>query len=108
VTLVRDQAATVRVAVLPVQGQQVRDVQLNVLNVPEGMVATVTPATVSVSISGPVPLLLRLGIQEIVASVDAAGLPAGPRLVPVQIQLPDGVRVDRLLTDQATVTLTPQ
>jgi YbbR domain-containing protein len=108
VTLVRDQAATVRVAVLPVQGQQVRDVQINVINVPEGMNAVATPGTVSVSISGPVPLLLRLGIQEVVATADAEGLPPGSRLVPVQVQVPDGIRVDRLLTDQAAVTLTPR
>ena len=105
VTVVRDLAATVRVAILPLQGQQVRDVAVSVANVPEGLVATVSPSVVSVTVSGPQPSLARLTPQDLTANVDAAGLAAGQSLRPVTLQPPEGLRSDRVLPDQVTLTL---
>lgn len=105
VTLVRDTTATVRVSILPLQAQQVRDVPVTVANVPEGLVATVSPATVSLSISGGQPTLARLGPQDVSLTADVRDLPAGVHARPLTAQAPDGVRVDRVLPDQVTVTL---
>ena len=105
VTLVRDTTATVRVAILPLQAQQVRDVPVTVANVPEGLTATVTPAVVGLSITGSQPTLARLTPQDVSVTVDVRDLPAGAHARPVTAQVPDGVRADRLLPDQVTVTL---
>ncbi|HEU5315433.1 MAG TPA: CdaR family protein [Chloroflexota bacterium] len=105
VTVVRDLAATVRVGILPLPGQQVRDVAVNVANLSEGLAATVSPGTVSVSLSGPQPALARTGLGDVTVTIDAAGLTAGAHTRPVQVQAPDGVRVDRALPDQVTLTL---
>ena len=105
VTLVRDTTATVRVAILPLQAQQVRDVSVTLANVPEELAATVTPATIGVSISGGQPTLARLTPSDVSLTVDVRDLPAGTHVLPVTAQVPDGVRVDRMLPDQVTVTL---
>jgi YbbR domain-containing protein len=106
VSLVRDQNATVRIAILPIQGQQVRDLPVAVSNIDEGLAATISPATVNVSIVGPQPALLRAAPGDFVATVDAGGRPAGVYTLPVQIQAPEGLRGDRVVPDQVTLTLT--
>ncbi len=112
ISLVREQNTTVRVAVLPLQGQQVRDLQVTAQNVPEGFTATIAPVSVSVSLSGPQPALLRFGPQDFAVTVDLTaqqpGNPTLPVQVPVQIQVPEGVRVDRILPEQVAVTFTPR
>ncbi|MGI8423896.1 MAG: CdaR family protein [Chloroflexota bacterium] len=106
VTLVRDTTATVRVSVLPLQGQQIRDVAVTVANVPEGLAAAVSPAVVSVALSGGQPVLSRVGAQDVIVTVDARELNAGTHSRPVSVQTPDGARADRVLPDAVTLTLT--
>jgi YbbR domain-containing protein len=106
VTVVRDLAATVRVTILPLQGQQVRDVAVSTANVPEALGATIFPPVVSVSISGPQPTLARLTAQDVTVSVDASGLAAGQYARAVTVRAPEGIRIDRTLPDQVTLTLT--
>jgi YbbR domain-containing protein len=110
--MVREQNATVRVAILPLQGQQVRDVQVTLQNVPEGFTATVAPVSVSVALSGPQPTLLRIGPQDVAATVNLAnqqpGNPELPVQLPLQVQVPEGLRVDRVLPEQVAVTFTPR
>jgi YbbR domain-containing protein len=106
ISLVRDQAATVRVSVLPLQGQQVRDLPIVAENLGEGLSIAVTPRSVSGSISGAQPVLLRMGPEGVIAVVNLAGREPGEHTVPVQLRIPDGVRVDRILPEQVTVTIT--
>lgn len=106
VTLVRDAPATVRVSILPLPGQQLREVPVTVSNVSEGLAAAVTPGVATVSLTGPQPSLLRLGTADVQLLVDATGLSAGTHNLPVQAVIPDGIRADRVLPDQVTVTLT--
>ncbi|MGH2355927.1 MAG: CdaR family protein, partial [Chloroflexota bacterium] len=106
VTVVPDQPATVRVAIQPLQGQQVRDIAVAVQNVGQGLTATGTPSVVSVTLSGPTPTLLGLTIQDIAATVDAAGRPAGTHILPVTVRVPAGLRLDRVSPERVTVVLT--
>lgn len=106
ITVVRDQNATVRVAVLPLPGQQARDVTVTVANVASGLSATINPATINVSISGTQPALARIGAADVAASVDLRGIGEGTQSVLVNVAAPDGVRVDRVTPDRVTVTLT--
>jgi YbbR domain-containing protein len=107
VTLVGgDQSATVRVAIQPLDGQQVRDAAVTVQNIRADLTATLTPATVSVTISGPQPALQRLTVQDLVAVADLQGLGAGAHSVPVTVRLPEGLRYDRVTPERVSVTLT--
>lgn len=105
VSLVRDQPATVRVSILPLQGQQVRDVPVTFENVGEGLTVASSTRSVSASLSGPQPALLRLAPEAVAANVNVAGLGPGVHTVPVQVRVPEGVRVDRVLPDQVSVTI---
>jgi YbbR domain-containing protein len=107
ITIVRDQAATVRVAIQPLQGQQVRDVALALQNAPDGLSASLAPSTVSVTLSGPQPALQRLTPQDVAATVDLSGVGAGSQQVAVNVTAPDSIHVDRIAPDKVTVTLAP-
>ncbi|MBI3971189.1 MAG: hypothetical protein HY332_07845 [Chloroflexi bacterium] len=105
IAMVRDQAATVRVSIVPLRGQQVRDTLVVVENATNDTQATVAPASASVTLSGPQPTLLRLAGEEIVATVDAANLEPGTHSLPVTVRVPGGTQVDRVVPDRVTVTI---
>lgn len=105
VSIVRDQTATVRVSILPLPGQQVRDVPVTITNLGEGLVATSSSTIVSVNIAGPQPLLLRGFSQDVTASVNAAGLSPGAHVLPVTVQTFEGLRVERVNPTNVTVTI---
>lgn len=105
ITLVRDATATVRIAIQPVQGQQVRDVAVAVQDIGDGLTATVAPPSVLVTVSGPQPQLVRTAPADVSAAVSVAGLAAGSYQLAVATRAPDGLRVDRLQPDRVTVTL---
>ncbi len=107
VTVVGEQAATVRVAIQPLQGQQIRDVAIAVQNVPPGVTASTSPGVVTVTLSGPQPVLARLTVQDLVATVDVQGLTEGTQSVPVSLRVPDGIRVDRVTPERVGVVLAP-
>lgn len=106
VSLVRDQNATVRVSVLPLQGQQVRDVAVTPINGDPTLAATITPRTISVTLSGPQPTLLALGPTDVTATVDLSGVAAGTQSLPIQVVAPSTLHVDHVTPDHVTVTLT--
>jgi YbbR domain-containing protein len=105
ITIMGEQTATVRVGVQAIPGQQVRDVAVAVQNVPEGRTAVAVPGVVQVTVSGPQPVLSRLQATDVVASANADGLGEGTQSVPVEVRVPDGVRVDRVSPDRVNVTL---
>jgi YbbR domain-containing protein len=104
-TIAGDQSATVRVAIQAIPGQQVRDVAVAVQNVAEGRTASVVPGVVQVTVSGPQPALGRLQVTDVVATANADGLGEGTQSVPVELRVPDGIRVDRVFPERVNVTL---
>ena len=105
ISLVRDQAATVRVGIQPLQGQQVRDVAVSVANVGSDLVAEMSPPVVTITLAGPQPALIALVGQDLGATADAKGLDAGSHQLPLALSLPANVRILRTAPDQVTVTL---
>ena len=106
VTVVGVESATVRVAVQPLQGQQVRDVAVTVQNVPEGRTASVVPGVVQVTLSGPQPALARLQVSDVVATANMEGLGEGTQSVPVTARVGvEGIQVDRVSPERVNVTL---
>jgi YbbR domain-containing protein len=60
--------------------------------VPEG-VTHIAPTTVDVTIRGPQRLLHNLALAPDAVSVDVSGLPPGTHRVPVQVTLPEGLKI---------------
>jgi YbbR domain-containing protein len=59
--------------------------------VPDG--AAATPSTVDLTIRGPQRLLHNLTLPPETARVDVASLPPGSHVLPVQVTLPEGLKL---------------
>jgi YbbR domain-containing protein len=82
----------------------VRDFPKVVIAVPDG-VAQVTPASVDLTIRGPQRLLHNLTLPPDTARVDVTNLPAGAHVVPVQVTLPDGLKLVSQSPDRVRVRI---
>jgi YbbR domain-containing protein len=82
--------------------------KVEMLGLPAGMTAQISPATVDVILSGPLPLLDTLTRQDVHVTVDLSGLEAGThQLVPKVEVLISNVTVESLLPGTVEVILSP-
>ena len=109
ITIVGPQTVEVQVGVSPIQTSvRLSDQLINVTGLPDGLVAQVSPQTVDVIISGPLPVLEALTTQDIVVIVDVTGLTAGTyQLTPHIDVLVDAVLVESILPGTIEVVLSP-
>jgi YbbR domain-containing protein len=61
-----------------------------------------------VVLSGPLPALAAVTVDQIVATVDLQDLEAGEHSVSVQVQAPEGLALSSVTPAQVQVTLRPQ
>ena len=73
---------TVSIYIAPLQGKVSTTAPVTLNNLPSRLTAVVTPASVSVTLRGP---LSKLNTVEIHPFVDVSGLPAGSYVLPVQV-----------------------
>ncbi len=78
-----------------------------VTGLPEGLSAVVSPASVDVILSGPLPILDTLTRQDIQVTVDASNLTAGTYQLTPKVQiLASNVTVESLLPGTVELVLT--
>lgn len=106
-TFVGDSTVDVKASVQPLRTSAVLPVGVSVQAIGAGLEAKVSPSTVNVSLGGLAPALAALKPGDVVATVDAANLPAGSQALPVHVTAPGSVSVDSVQPAQATVTLAP-
>lgn len=94
---------TVSIYIAPLQGKVTTTAPVTLENLPPNLTATVSPASVSVTLRGPLP---ELNTVEIHPVVDVGGLAAGSYVLPVQVTAPSDIGVQITPAD-VTVTLTP-
>ncbi len=83
----------VRVRVGPAQGESAFTVAVKTSGAEAGVLATVVPSTVSVTVAGEMPVLQTLTADEITVTVDLSDLSPGThRLAPV-VELPAGLEL---------------
>jgi YbbR domain-containing protein len=82
----------------------VRDFPKVAVAVPNG-VTQVTPASVDLTIRGPQRLLHNLTLPPDTAHVDVANLPPGTHSVPVQVTLPEGLKIVSQSPDRVRVKI---
>jgi len=79
---------------------------INIIGLPEGFAAQVSPETIDVIISGPLPVLDALTPQDIIVNVDVSGLGLGThQLVPKVDKLVSDVLVESVLPGTVEVIL---
>ena len=81
---------------------------VEVIGLPSDMSAQISPATVDVIISGPLPLLDTLTHQDVLITVDVTGLSEGAhQLTPTVQILVSNLQVESILPGTVEVTLAP-
>lgn len=107
ITIVGPQTVEVQVGISPIQTSlTLLNQPINVTGLTDTLSAQVSPHTVDVIISGPLPVLDALTPQDIIVVVDVTGLTAGTyQLTPTIEVLVDGVRVESILPGTIEVVL---
>jgi YbbR domain-containing protein len=113
------QTVQVQVAISPIQTSlTLLNQQINLIGLPEGLAAQISPQTVDVIISGPLPVLEVLTPQDITVTVDVTGLDVGTHQLTPKLEtevenvfeesiLPGTVEVILSIPPTPTTTVTP-
>ena len=107
VSVLNVEGFTVQVSVTPIMGGQTVRRKVVLQGLPRGLSATISPDSVEVILSGPLPSLQSLSTDDVQVVVDAAGLTPGtypfkPR-VPVT---PASLKVQNIVPDTVQVVIT--
>ena len=99
--------ATVVVQIAPIDGSLTLQLDPQFINILNGLVTSPESPFVSVTLTGPLPVLNTLTADDITLTIDVAGMGAGTYNVNPSLDLPEGVARDTLRPEPVSVTLTP-
>jgi len=107
ISIVGEQTVLIQAGVSPIESSlTLSGEKVEVTGLPAGMSAEVSPATVDVILSGPLPLLDTLTRQDVRVTVDITGLDAGThQLTPKVEVLISNIRVESILPGTVEVIL---
>ncbi len=107
ISIVGAQTVQVTVEVSPIQTSvTLLNQPINVIGLSDGLAAQVSPQSVDVIISGPLPVLDALTPQDIIVNIDVTGLAAGTyQLTPTIEILVENVLVESILPGTVEVVL---
>lgn len=107
ITLLGNADVLVQVSILPIESSltiSYRPVEIQ--NLGPGLKATVSPTTVDVILSGPLPLLETLRATDVKVFVDVKGLKAGSYQLTPSVNIPAGLSLESILPGSVLVNLT--
>lgn len=93
------------VSIAPIQGGSTVTVTPVIQGIGPGLEATVSPETVDVILSGPIPLLDALDPDDMFVILDLTGLLPGTHVVTPRVVLPDGIVEEGVLPETVEVVL---
>jgi YbbR domain-containing protein len=104
---IADQFVEVQVGVAAIEGSlTISDVMVEVIGLGEGLRASVSPETIAVILSGPLPVLEQLTAQDIRVIVDVSGEDVGAyQIVPIVEFQNEDLQVDSILPGSVEVTI---
>lgn len=108
VTLLRPTDVAVTVTVQPLAGTRMFSSVVQVTGLAANQVADVDVPNVSVLVTGPVPTLVGLGAEAVVAVVDAGGRGPGTYALDVAVRVPTGVSVQSVQPPRVQITIRPR
>ena len=107
VSVLNNEGATVQVSITPLLGGQTVRRKVSLQGLKRGQTATISPDSVEVILSGPLPNLQNLAAEDVQVIVDAAGLSAGVyQLKPRVPVVPSALRVQNIVPDTVQVGIT--
>ena len=110
VTIVGDQTVEVLVGITPIEGSlNLSRIKVNMTNLSPGLTGKVSPETVDIIISGPLPTLDTLTSESVKVIVDLSGQGPGTyQMVPrVELAVPD-IKLESILPGSIEVTITKE
>jgi YbbR domain-containing protein len=106
VSVLNNQGITVQISVTPILGGQTVHRKVTIQGLAQGLTASVSPDSVEIILSGPVPALQSLGPNDVQVVVDATNLAPGTySLKPRTIAVPNSLRVQSIVPDTVQVTI---
>lgn len=107
VSVLNNEGVSVQISVTPLLGGQTVRRKIVLQNLKRGQTATVSPESVEVILSGPLPSLQNLAADDVQVVVDVSGLAAGVhQLKPRVPAVPGALRVQNIVPDTVQVTIT--
>jgi YbbR domain-containing protein len=119
ISIVGEQTVLVEAGVSPIESSvTLSGEKIDIVNLAEGLTAQVSPATLDVIVSGPLPILDTLTRQDVRVTVDLNGLAAGTYQIAAKVEvliaevvvesiLPNTMEVVITVADTPVVTPTP-
>ena len=98
----------VRVRIEPAQGQRNFDIAVQTAGLNDGLVASVAPEGVTVTLAGPLPVLDALAGDAIIARLDLSDLSPGTYRLSPKIELPSNVQLVGFAPPEIQVTVSVQ
>jgi YbbR domain-containing protein len=108
VTLLRPTDVAVTVTVQPLAGTRMFSSVVQVTGLQANQVADVDVPNVSVLVTGPVPTLVGLGPEAVIAVVDVGGRGPGTYPLDVVVRVPSGVSVQTVQPTRVQITIRPR
>jgi YbbR domain-containing protein len=108
VTLLKPTDVAVTVTVQPLAGTRMFSSAVQVTGLSGNQTADVDVPNVSVLVTGPVPTLVGLGPEAVIAVVDAGGRGFGTYPVDVAVRVPTGVTVQTVQPTRVLLTIRPR
>ncbi len=108
ISIVGEQTVLIQAGVSPIESSvTLAGEKVEIINIGDGLSAQVSPATVDVIVSGPLPLLDTLTRQDVRVTVDLSGLEVGTHQVTAKVEvLISDVVVESILPNTIEVVIT--
>jgi YbbR domain-containing protein len=110
VTVVGDQTVTVHIGITSIENSiTIQSIKVEVVGLPDGMTATISPEYVSVIVSGPLYLLNQLTSTQVHVSVDLTGKQAGTyQITPDAGVTISELRIESILPGTIEIIVSPK
>ncbi|MBI2862671.1 MAG: hypothetical protein HYX89_07615 [Chloroflexi bacterium] len=96
---------TVQVTISPIQGSLTLPVATALRGLSPGLVASVSPTVVSLTVQGPLPAVMDMQQSDSLVQLDLSGLGQGTYVLEPKATLPPGVTLQQLNPQQVTVEI---
>ena len=108
ITLIGEQSVTVKVGIAPIESSRTISYRpVEMIGLAIGLSASLSPQTVDIIISGPLPVLDSLAISDVHVQVDLTGLTPGTyQLIPKVSLVQQKVKVESILPGTVEVIIT--
>ena len=109
ISIVGDQTVLIQAGISPIESSvTLAGEKVEIINIGDGLTAQVSPTTVDVIVSGPLPLLDTLTRQDVRVTVDLSGFEAGKHQIIAKVEvLISDVVVESILPNTIEVVIAP-